>query len=138
MASVQVELQDLIHDTLQADTAVMALVDGVWDRVPANAWGGPRKGYISFGSTDVISDDAECIVGGTHTFQIDCWSRAVGRVACKQIVDAVKNALHEKDVELADNALVEMRVDFRQVMDDPDGLTTHGVVAVTAMIEEYP
>ena len=138
MASPQVELQDLIHDALESDAAVMALVDGVWDKVPANQWGGPRNAYISFGPSDVIADDAECIVGGTHTFQVDCWSRAVGSVACKRIVDAVKNALHEKDLELADNALVEISVGFRQVFRDPDGLTTHGVVAVTAMIEEYP
>jgi hypothetical protein len=137
MASAQVELQDLIHGTLMNDAVVMALVDGIYDRVPANAFG-PRKAYVSFGPSDVIEDDAECIVGGTHTFQIDCWSRAYGQVACKQIVDAVKNALHERDLELADNALVEIRVDFRRVMEDPDGLTTHGVVTVTAMIEEYP
>lgn len=133
--SAQAELQKLIYDTLKADASVMALASDVYDSVPEQPWGA-RKGYISFGPSDVVDDDADCISSGDHTFQIDCWSRQVGSVHAKRMVDAVKDALHGRPLKLSENALVEMRVTMRRVFRDPDGLTTHGVVMVSAMIEE--
>lgn len=135
MASPSRELQELLFNTLKNDLAVKALVDGVYDKVPANAFGA-KQAYISFGQHDVTDDGSECIESGVHTFQLDCWSRAVGRAACKDIVDVVKDALHEKALTLSANALVELRVFMRRVFGDPDGLTSHGVVMVEATIEE--
>lgn len=135
--SVQAELQKLILDTLKAEAAVMALVNGVYDRVPDSPWGPASKnGYITFGPHDVVEDDADCITGGEHTLQIDCWSRQVGLVHAKRITDAVKAALHDQGLSLSKNALVQMRVTMRRALPDPDGLTSHGIVMVTAMIEE--
>ncbi|MHB2265034.1 DUF3168 domain-containing protein [Aliihoeflea sp. PC F10.4] len=135
--SVQAELQKLILDTLKANAAVMALANGVYDRVSDSPWGPESKnGYISFGPHDVVEDDADCIIGGTHTVQIDCWSRQVGVVHAKRMTDAVKAALHDRDIQLTENAMVQMRVTMRRALPDPDGLTSHGIVMVTAMIEE--
>lgn len=135
----QVELQKLLFDTLTGDSYVMDLADGVYDAVPPdpfNPWG-PKKGYISFGPSDVTNEDAECLVETIHTVQIDCWSRQVGSVHCKRMVDAVYAVLHENSsIELSANALVEIQIILRQVFRDPDGLTTHGVLQVQAMIEE--
>lgn len=135
--SAQAELQKLILDTLEANTAVMELSNGVYDRVPSSPWGPDSiNGYVSFGPADVVEDDADCIRGGEHTVQIDCWSRQVGMVHAKRMVDAVKAALHERELSMAQNALVEMRVTMRRVFPDPDGLTSHGIVIVSAAIEE--
>lgn len=133
--SVSADLQKLIYDTLKANTAVMALVTNVYDSVPASPWG-TKEAYISFGPTDVVEDDAECITAGTHSVQIDCWSRKVGSVHCKKSVDAVKAALHNRDLSMNSYGLVQMRVTMRRVFADPDGLTKHGVVMVDADIEE--
>ncbi len=135
--SAQGELHDLIRDTLKADSAVMTLISDVYDSVPDGAarWGS-KNAYVSFGPTDVVEDDSDCIVGGTFTVQLDCWSRKLGSYHCKTIVDAVKAALHNHDAELADYGLVQMRVTMRRVFGDPDGITMHGVVMVEAMIEE--
>ncbi len=135
--SVSVALHDLIRDTIKANASVMALVTDVYDRVPGEpARWGKKNAYISFGPADVVEDDTECIIGGSHAVQLDCWSRKVGDVHCKQIVDTVKAALHEIDAELDDYGLVQMRVTMRRVFRDPDGLTSHGVVTVEADIEE--
>lgn len=135
--SAQGELHDLIRNTLKADSAVMTLIADVYDSVPDEpARWGTKKAYVSFGPTDVVEDDAECIVGGIFTVQLDCWSRKLGSYHCKSIVDAVKAALHDHDAELADVGLVQMRVTMRRVFGDPDGITQHGVVMVEAMIEE--
>ncbi|WSG73098.1 DUF3168 domain-containing protein [Rhizobium beringeri] len=131
----QAELQKLLYDTLRATTAIMALVGGVYDRVPTDPYAG-KNAYISFGPSDVVDDSADCSVSGTHSFQVDVWSKAVGQVEAKNIVDLIYRTLHEAELVLSVNALAEIRVDFRRVFTDSDGLTTHGVVSVTASIEE--
>lgn len=132
--SVSVSLQDLILAKLLGDPAVTAIVD---DRIVDGPDESTAFPYISFGPTDFIPDDADCIKGREETVQLDCWTRDQGRKwPCKALVDAVKTALHDADGELAVGALVLMRVTLTRVFDDPDGLTTHGVVEVTATIEE--
>jgi len=131
----QAELQKLLYDTLRATTAIMALVGGVYDRVPTDPYK-DKTAYVSFGPSDVVDDSADCSVSGTHSFQLDVWSKAVGQVEAKNIVDLIYRTLHEADLALTANALAEIRVDFRRVFTDSDRLTTHGVVSVTASIEE--
>lgn len=134
MSSASAELQALINGMLRADGDVTALIgDRVFKKVPAAPATFP---YLSFGSHDVTEDGADCIESGEHSLQLDVWSRSDSQIEAKRIVDAVKTCLHEAETEMADNALVEMRVDLRQVFSDPDGITTHGVVRVTAIIEE--
>lgn len=131
----QAELQKLLYDTLRTNAEIMALAGGVYDRVPTDPYKG-KNAYISFGPSDVVEAGADCIFGGVHSFQIDVWSKAVGQVEAKQIVDLIYRALHEQELELATNALAEIRVDFRRTFPDQDPLITHGVVSVTASIQE--
>lgn len=131
----EVELQGLLFRTLTGNPAITALAGGVYDRVPTDPYKG-KNSYASFGPSDVVDDGAECVASGEHTFQIDWWSRAVGQVECKRLVRLTRRALHEQSLELTENALAEIRVDFTRVFPDADPLITHGVVTVTALIEE--
>ena len=129
-----VELQKLIFDRLVANAGVHAIVgDRIYDNAPPNA----TFPYVSFGPSDVIEDDAECIVGRLETVQIDCWARDNARLnPVKALSDAVKAALHQFAGDMTTHALVEMRVVAMRHFMDPDGLTAHGVVTVEARIEE--
>jgi hypothetical protein len=130
------ELQRLVFATLTADSGLGALIDGVYDRVP-DAPFGPKQAYVSFGPTDEVPDDADCIVTSAHTLQIDVWTRGVGAVGCKGICRVVKKLLHDRDdLELTEHALALLWVGSVQVFLDADGLTHHGVVVLTAEIEE--
>jgi len=132
------ELQRLYYTTLTGTAAIMALASGVYDNVPASPFGA-KTAYISFGPSDSTEDDPECgdVASGVEiTTQIDIWSRAVGAIEAKTLTDLVRKALHEKSLSLSENALVDTYVALTRVFRDPDGLTTHGVVQVTAMIEE--
>ena len=134
--SASAELQDLIVATLKADPAVAAIVAGrVYDIAPPqNARAFPD---ITLGPNDYVPEDMDCIIGREETFQIDCWTKEHGRLrACRALVDAVKDALHLPDLSLSENALVLMRVELARVIRDPDGITAHGIVQVTASIEE--
>lgn len=127
-------LQKLIFDTLAASQAVHAEVaDRVYDNVPKTR----VFPYLAFGPTQELEDDAECINGEAHAFQIDVWDRSQGRlVNAKKINGIVKGALHEADLNLPDPyALSFIRVTSTRSFLDPDGITAHGVVTVEAAIE---
>lgn len=135
-AAPALEVQDLLINTLKNTPAVMLLVAGVYDTVPASPWGtSATNGYISLGPCDMVPDDADCIAGETHTCQLDVWSRKVGQVACKQICAAVKAALHLQTLTMPDNALCEVRLELQQIMRDPDGITLHSAMHFTVTVE---
>lgn len=128
------DLQKLIYDRLVADAGVH---DIIADRVYDNPVGKDSFPFVSFGPSDVVEDDADCITGRIETIQLDCWSRYQGGFKeVKDLTDAVKKALHHYEGELTTNALVEMTVEAIRHFRDPDGITSHGVVTVQAIVEE--
>lgn len=132
--SVSRELQTAIFDALVADADVGAIVD---DRIHDGHVEGLTYPCVTFGPSDSVEDDRECITGSIETVQIDCWTRSSGRLGpCKDLVDAVKAALHKADIELDVNALVQITVSGKRVFRDPDGITAHGVLTVEAILEE--
>lgn len=135
------ELQGAIVARLEADAAVNALVNGrVYDAVPPDedriAGTGEAFPYVSLGPSDDISDDADCVTGLRISVQIDCWSRAVGFPEVKALSDAVRRALHEYDLPLADNALVYIRHNQTRTFRDPDGQTSHAAMEFSVFIEQ--
>lgn len=132
--SVGKELWDLIRDTLKADTSVMALVDDVFDKIPSSPWKA-KQAHIGRGPFYGVPDDADCIDGQEITAQIDIWSRKPNRWSMDDMVTAVRSALHEKDLQLTDSALVSLRLTLWRIIDDPDPLTVHGVLQFTALVE---
>lgn len=132
--SVSVSFQDLVLAKLLASPAVTAIVG---DRIVDGNDDDLSFPNITFGPSDFTPDDVDCIRGREETLQLDCWTRDGGKKwPCRKLVDAVKDALHDADGELETGSLVLMRVDLVRVLDNPDGITTHGVVQVTAVIEE--
>lgn len=127
-------LQKLIFDLLVSNGHVGALVgDKIYDRPGA----GISAPYITFGPSDYVPDDHECIDGRIETIQLDIWSEAQdGKREGKAIVDAVRACLHDAVGNLEVGALVTMRVALASIFDDPDGRTTHGVIQIEAVIEE--
>lgn len=132
--SVSAELQTAIYDTLVADADVGALVgDRIYDGRPSDG----AFPCVTFGPTDSQPEDLDCINARTETVQLDVWSRDQGRMGpCKEIMDAVRNALHLADITLSVNALVLIRVQGMRLFMDRDGLTAHGVLTVEAELEQ--
>lgn len=131
--SVLAALQKLIFERLTTDATVTALVGPrVYDSVPEKV----AYPYISFGAHDYAPDDADCIAAGEHTLMLDAWSRKPGRVEAKQIVDAGRRSLRRYKADMGEFGLVEIDVDFADVITDPDGLTAHGRLQIRAVIEE--
>lgn len=141
MSAPSIELQAAIVAALTADADLMALISGVFDRVQrgsdgsaaGNVWG-PQNGYVSFGPEFTVYEDAECLNLQEVNIQIDAWSRQVGRVHCKRIVAEARRVLMAMD-ELTVNALVLADAPLTRITQDPDGLTTRGLIQVRFEVE---
>lgn len=129
-------MQGAIYSALTTNATLMAMVNGVYDSVPPDPWGGTKLAYISFGPEDSNIDDVDCITGEEISLQLDIWSRKPGRVHAKQICDAVKSILHRSDIVLAENALAEIELENVRILKDPDQTTTHGVMTFRIAVEE--
>ena len=132
MADPDLEIQGEIVKRLKADPAVAALVNSrIYDSVPAGA----QFPYVSYGPSDLVSEDAECITAFSGFHQLDAWSRGVGYPEVKKIAEAVRVALHEAPLALPTNALVFIEHRSTRYVRDPDGLTSHAVIQLETIIE---
>lgn len=108
-------------------------VHGVAGRVFDRATEGVALPYITMGTSSWIDDRAECIDGREMTLQVDIWATG-NKGLCEDLVDDVAAAL---DLWGSDElAMHPCHVALARVMDDPDGVTIHGVVQVTIEIED--
>ncbi len=132
--STEAALQTIIYETLITDAGVQALIaDRVFDGPPNDA----ALPYVSFGPHDLVADDAEDIIADEHTFQIDIWSEdPLGYEEAKKIGAAVKKALHNLEPDLIDGATTGLEVTGRRYMRDRDPTHKHGILTITATIEE--
>lgn len=132
--SEQSALQKLIFERLTTYAPLVGLIgQRVYDK-PAKDVVSP---YISFGPQDFnTAEEAECVDVEVHTLQLDCWSVAQdGKQEAQAILAAMKRALHRFVVEPQDGALVSIEVVLVRVVDDPDGITVHGIMQVEAVME---
>lgn len=127
-------LQAAVIEAMRNDPGVTALIGArSYDRPPDNA----VHPYVTLGPADAFEDDAEGITALEVTQQIDVWSLYQGgQSEARRVADAVRKALHNHETALADGTLVDMRVTAVRVMADPDGVTSHGVVTIQALVDE--
>jgi len=132
--SPRYQLQKVIVQRLKADGQVAAYVDGrIYDDVPADRE--VEFPYISIGAVAIRSRQADCLDLVEVTFQLDVWSRAPGMEELSEIAEAVRTALHDKDLELETHACVYMLHEQTHELYDPDGVTTHAALSFEATIE---
>jgi hypothetical protein len=113
---------------------VPAVSNRVYDRAPQNV-GFP---FLQIGDIQTVEDGADCINGTECTVTLHVWSRAVGAVEARQIAATARVALHEwlPDLNASGFRCVEhMHRDTRMV-GDPDGITSHAVITLRALIDE--
>ena len=116
------------------------IIARIADQVPAltavvdNAKEGTVYPFASMGPSNWIPADAECIVARDYSLQIDIWHNHTSKGATEDIVDDVAAALDG----FADTLRLTMHpIRVRQVftLDDPDGMTKHGIVRIEAMVD---
>jgi len=129
-------LQKAILAALKADATLQALVGGkIYDTVPPSA----EMPYVSFGTFDVQTEDADEYEGSDSFIQIDAWSggeSVVGSVEAKKIGRAIRGALHHANLSLdEDQRLVDLTVDAVRYLRELDGITQHVAITLRARTE---
>lgn len=133
------ELQVTIINRLKASPEVIALVGArIYDLVPMeNGKVTATFPYVSFGPTQEIAEDADCIEASELIFQLDAWSRDPGFMEGRKIAKAIKSSLNDLTLLYGDNALVYFEFDGRRDLRAPDGLTTQIVSTFRAGVEHH-
>jgi hypothetical protein len=127
------ELQDAVYAALTGDDDHMALVTGVYDHVPDAADDSfPFESFAALSETwaDGFTDGFRSI-----TLQIDVWSRYKGRTEAQAIQASQIALLNRQALTLATLHCVYIRLDYSEVLEDPDGQTWHGVTRYMALVE---
>jgi hypothetical protein len=125
--SVTDAIQAALISGLKSDPILAGMVGGrIYDRAPSNA----AVPYVSLGPEDWTQTPGDCLRHINGTIQLDVWSRKPGRRECKAISDRLAQLVHEVDLVLSELPPAFCLVTMRRILDDPDGVTTHGVVQV--------
>lgn len=117
-------LQPAVRNALTGASGVTSRVgQRIYDRVPDN----PVFPYLRLDVSEAADDDNDCGQVWEVTVQVHIWSRAPGRQEASQIAGPVRAAL---DAIASPSGYVIDVNQFRntRLVDDPDGLTTHGIV----------
>lgn len=120
-------LQQALFARLGADTGVQALIGNpvrLYDHVPQN----PTFPYVTLGEEFSTDWGAKGLAGQDVDLILHAWSRYRGKAQAKQILGAIHTCLHEADFAVSGANLVLCRFAFSDVIDDPDGLTRHGII----------
>jgi hypothetical protein len=112
---------------------ITAVASRVYDRAPQNV----VFPFIQIGDIQTVEDGADCIDGTEVFVTLHVWSRAVGRVEARQVAASCRLALHEWLPDLTANGFrcVEHMHRDTRVMEDPDGLTSHGILNFRLLID---
>ena len=99
------------------------MITGVHDHVPQDT----AFPYITIGASTAREWGAAGVDGIEATLMLHTWSRTRGRKETKQIMAEIHRVLHDANLAVTGHALVDLRFEFAQSFQDPDGVTHHGV-----------
>lgn len=133
MTSAGWALQKAVHAALSADAALAGLLGGpqVFDDVPQQS----TYPYVALGSSTERDWSTATEDGAEHVLTLHVWSRKAGRKETREIMEAVRLALHDKPLVVGGHRLVNLRHEFSEARRDADGETYHGIVRYRAVTE---
>ena len=91
--------------------------------------------YVAVGELDAIPDDVDASDGSRddgvmETLTLHVWSRYRGQKEVKQIMQQIKNLLHDTKITVTDRSSALAEVTIMRSFIDQNGRTRHGVVTV--------
>jgi hypothetical protein len=146
VADPSLPLVKAINAHLRATVAVTELVStykssgpSIFDQAPADV----VKPFVSTGPIQMLPEFGDCIDGAQATIQLDAYAAnntpgVAPTVRARQLGAAIAAALDENVLDLDPPlGMVMMEVDAVQYLREPDGITAHAIVTLTARCEPY-
>jgi len=128
----QFALQQAVYETLAGDSALMAAVTGVFDRVPD----GQAPPFLVLGDITAKEWANLSATGADIAMTLHVVSRAGGHKETIDLMDRAYALLHRGALTLDDCTLVMLRVTATGVHRSNDGLTTEGILQLRALVED--
>jgi hypothetical protein len=132
------QLQIGIYAALDADTALSALIVGIYDN-PSQA-GNPEDDtafpYVTISDGSSTPWDTDTKTGQESIAQVHVWSRASNALQVKQIQGAIYDVLHRGTLTITGSVFIGSDSITQTVERDPDGITRHGVQEFRIIYEE--
>jgi hypothetical protein len=91
--------------------------------------------FITLGQSAVRDWSTGTEDGAEHNLTLHVWSRSGGKKQVQEIIETIKDVLHDQPLMLSDHHLVNLRHEFSEARLDPDGDTFHGIVRYRAVTE---
>jgi hypothetical protein len=126
-------LQRGVYQALAGSLDLTTLLGGVrvYDHAPKSA---PYP-FITVGQSAVRDWSTGTEDGAEHNLTLHVWSRSGGKKQVQEIIETIKDVLHDQPLTLSDHHLVNLRHEFSEARLDPDGDTFHGIVRYRAVTE---
>lgn len=125
MADTSLEVQVALIDLLKASGAIAALVDDrIYDTVPDNV----SFPYINLEPFDSATEETKDQDGQMHSIQIDTWSRYRGQKETREVIAAIRDAVHRVPLIITGGDVIFSYVSNTRLLMDSDKRTIHGIV----------
>lgn len=131
---VSLPIQQAVVSVLRSDAALLAVIGGrVYDDVPPDA----VFPYICLTGWQHVPEEIDCYDVSEYFFDVQCFSRQVGRVQVGGIAKDVRNALARKEVTIADGDAAIMSHRSTNFFTEPDGLTQRAILNFIATSDQF-
>ncbi|MEG6510093.1 DUF3168 domain-containing protein [Methyloligella sp. 2.7D] len=132
-ASPAWSLQTAIYETLSGSSGLTDMLGGIriYDDPPQSA----AFPFVTIGESSVVDWSTGTEDGAEHLVTLHVWSRAGGKKQGHEIVEAIRALLHDRALMLDGHVLVNLRYQFSETRQDPDGESYHGIVRYRAVTE---
>lgn len=129
--------QQIIFDRL---TGQLGAGVTLFDTAPFLPEGAPSTTfpYVVIGNDTAVAWDNDTNVGAEFTITLHFWSRSEGFKQVKTIMQAAYDRLHRASLTKSGYNVVDCLWEFSEAMDDPDGVTKHGVQRYRLTIQRTP
>jgi hypothetical protein len=124
-------LQQSIYQALTADSQLMSLVVGVFDRVPQ----GTAYPYVTIGESVGSDWSTKTTSGMEQNVSLHIWSRQGGRAEAANIMTRIHTLLHEVPLTVIGQTLVSIRFSGSGITLENDGWTYQGVMKFQAFLQ---
>jgi hypothetical protein len=123
MSDHSLQLQKTVFDTLDGDSNLQSKVSDVYNFVPQNT----AYPYVQVGDDSMADNSTKNLDGNIHSIMIHTWSRYRGDKEAKEIMARIYELLHNSSLSVSGASLVNARFETSDILNDPDGITKHGV-----------
>ena len=124
-------LQSAIYQALTANSTLMALVSGVYDRTPQNT----AYPYVTLGAMTGVDWSTKTTTGMEYSVTLHTWSRQGGRKEAAKIMESLHTILHQASLSVTGQTLVMIRFSSSEIVIENDGCTYQGIMKFTAFLE---